>query len=381
MTNRQNMWCHVKFLMGWVKMKEKLFSIGLHKVCSSRKMKQLVDVFGTARAAWEAPDNLVREKVAWKPVELEEFLSSRRKVSLDQEGEKLAKAGAYVICHGEADYPANLAHIPGAPTLLYVRGDLSRLKAMAVAVVGTRKASPYGLGVARQLGRELTEAGIWVVSGMARGIDTAAHKGALAAGGTVAVLGCGVDVVYPRENKSLMEEIIATGAVVSEIPLGMGPQDWMFPARNRIISGLTLGTVVVEAEKRSGALITVDFALEQGRDVFAVPGPITSSTSQGPHNLIKQGAKLVGGIEDILEELAYDTLFPERMTRRVETAGSPVSPEEKMVLNLLHEFPLQVDELAQRLQLPTQQVLTVLMYLELKGLVQQLPGQIYQAQG
>ncbi|MDA8233858.1 MAG: DNA-processing protein DprA [Clostridia bacterium] len=362
-------------------MKEKLFSIGLHKVCSSRKMKQLVDVFGTARAAWEAPDNLVREKVAWKPVELEEFLSSRRKVSLDQEGEKLAKAGAYVICHGEADYPANLAHIPGAPTLLYVRGDLSRLKAMAVAVVGTRKASPYGLGVARQLGRELTEAGIWVVSGMARGIDTAAHKGALAAGGTVAVLGCGVDVVYPRENKSLMEEIIATGAVVSEIPLGMGPQDWMFPARNRIISGLTLGTVVVEAEKRSGALITVDFALEQGRDVFAVPGPITSSTSQGPHNLIKQGAKLVGGIEDILEELAYDTLFPERMTRRVETAGSPVSPEEKMVLNLLHEFPLQVDELAQRLQLPTQQVLTVLMYLELKGLVQQLPGQIYQAQG
>ncbi|MHB8170491.1 MAG: DNA-processing protein DprA [Thermincolia bacterium] len=362
-------------------MENKLFLIGLHRASSPRKMKQLVDAFGTARAAWEASDGLVREKIAWKQEELDEFLSSRRSLSLEQLEEKMAKAGAYVVCHGEADYPANLAHIPGAPPFLYIRGDLSRLTTKAVAVVGTRKASPYGLGMARRLGQQLTEAGIMVVSGMARGIDTAAHKGALTVGGTVAVLGCGVDVVYPKENIGLMEEIVANGAVVSEIPIGLGPKDWMFPARNRIISGLTMGTVVVEAEKRSGALITADFALEQGREVFAIPGPVTSSTSQGPHNLIKQGAKLTEGIEDILEELAYDSLFSNRITGETKIPSSPLLPEEGLILNLLREFPLQVDEVAQRLQLPAQQVLTILMYLELKGLVEQLPGQTYRAQG
>jgi len=362
-------------------MKDKLYWLGLNIICGSGKMRQLLGAFNSARAAWEAPESALKEKVGWSRSELEEFLTLRRKLSLEREWEKLDQAGARVVCLGEPEYPENLANIPGVPPLLYVRGDLGRVGTMAVAMVGTRKASPYGLGVARKLGRELTEAGIWVISGMARGIDSAAHRGALSAGGTVAVLGCGVDLVYPKENQGLMDEIIETGAVVSEIPLGIGPLGWMFPARNRIISGLCLGTVVVEAEQRSGALITADFALEQGRDVYAVPGPVTSSTSTGPHNLIKQGAKLVSGVADILEELTYGSLFMGQVKREANSCGVKLTSEEQAVLQLLRAYPLRVDELTGQLQIPAQQVLTTLMYLELKGLVKKLPGQTYMAQG
>jgi DNA processing protein len=222
----------------------------------------------------------------------------------------------------------------------------------------------------------LAQNGVVIVSGLARGIDSAAHQGALSAKGiNIAVLGCGVDVVYPRENRVLMEQIIATGAVISEYPLGSPPEAWHFPQRNRIISGLAQATLVVEAGERSGALITADCALEQGREVLAVPGNISSPASKGPNRLIKQGAGLVESVEDILEEIGAGSLF------KADTAKTPSLPrltaeEEKVYRQLSHES-VHLDDLALRSNLPVQDVLAVLMYLELKGLVRQLPGKFY----
>lgn len=204
----------------------------------------------------------------------------------------------------DKNYPANLRHIYQPPSIIYFRGEVLLEDNIAVAVVGSRRATDYGLGNAERLGFELASRGVTVISGLARGIDTAAHKGALRAGGrTIAVLGSGLDVMYPSENKRLADEITRYGAVISEFEPDAPPARHNFPKRNRIISGLSLGVVIVEAAKRSGSLITADFALEQGREVFALPGKVGSFTSEGTHNLIKQGAKLIESIEDIVEEL------------------------------------------------------------------------------
>jgi len=230
--------------------------------------------------------------------------------------------------------------------------------------------------VAEKISLELARAGIVVVSGLARGIDSAAHQGALdAAGPTVAVLGCGVDVVYPPENRRLAEKIAAAGAVVSEYPPGAKPEPWHFPVRNRIISGMAKATVVVEAGERSGALITADLALEQGRDVLAVPGNVSSPVSKGPNRLIKQGARLVEDVADILEEIGVGALF------KVETGKTRPLPrlteEEETVYRLLSPEPVHLDEIIGRSGLAAQEVLAGLMFLEIKGLVRQLPGKFY----
>lgn len=204
----------------------------------------------------------------------------------------------------DKDYPVNLRYIYQPPSTIYLRGELLLEDNIAIAIVGSRKATDYGLRNAERLGFELASRGVTVVSGLARGIDTAAHKGALRARGrTIAVLGSGLDVIYPPENKKLAEAITQYGAVISEFTPDAPPTRYNFPQRNRIISGLALGVVIVEAAKRSGSLITADFALEQGREVFALPGEIGSFTSEGTHNLIKQGAKLVQSIDDIIDEL------------------------------------------------------------------------------
>jgi len=209
-----------------------------------------------------------------------------------------------IIKHGDKGYPANLAQIHNPPAALYVNGELLKQDEAAVALVGTRRATYYGMQVCQKLAYELALQGITIVSGMALGIDTAAHKGALKAGGrTIAVLGSGHANIYPRQNINLYKEIAKSGAVVSEFPNATRPDKWHFPRRNRIISGLSLGVVVVEAPKKSGALITADFALEQGREVFALPGKISSMTSEGTNHLIKEGAKLVEDVDDIIEEL------------------------------------------------------------------------------
>ncbi|MFH0801359.1 MAG: DNA-processing protein DprA [bacterium] len=268
-------------------------------------------------------------------------------------------------------YPALLKKIHYPPQRLYVRGRLIGDE-MCVAVVGARKASSYGKMVAEYLGEELAHRGIAVVSGMARGVDTAAHRGALRAGGrTIAVLGCGIDVVYPQENRGLMEEIAKSGAVITEFTPGEEPKPWHFPARNRIISGMALGTVVVEAGERSGSLITANFALEEGREVFAVPGQIKSPGSQGTHALIKQGAKLVEDIQDVLEELQLSIENRGKPRRAV-----PTSEEQKLLVSLGSEGR-HTDEVIAESGMSAAQVTALLAVMELKGLVRRNPGNIF----
>jgi len=271
-------------------------------------------------------------------------------------------------------YPAALRTIPDPPSPLYVRGALRDEDRTAVAIVGSRRASAYGLAVAEWLGRELASCGVTVVSGLARGIDAAAHRGALQGGGrTIAVMGCGVDVIYPPEHRRLMAEIIEAGAVVSEFPPGTPPLRHQFPRRNRLISGLTLGVVVVEGREQSGAVITADHALDQGREVFAVPGGIFDETSRAPHRLLQQGARLVARVEDILEELGLAALRP-------PTGAAPAAALagiEAAVYAQLSLRPQHPDALALRCRLSVAEVNRALSVLEVRGLARAFPGQRY----
>ena len=272
-----------------------------------------------------------------------------------------------VIRRREARYPQLLAQLHDPPRQLHVRGDPEVLAQPSVAVVGARSCSPYGAQVAHDLARALTGAGVVVVSGLARGIDGEAHRGALEAGGaTVAVLGCGIDRDYPRSHAELAGRIRQSGAVVSEYPPGVEPAPWRFPARNRIIAGLCLATVVVEARERSGALITADFALELGREVFAVPGEITAALSAGTNDLLRQGAAPLLSAHDVLFALGLDALVPSRMRKVSEGATA--------VLELLADGARGADELARLGRLPTAEVATALVELELAGLVTAAEG-------
>jgi DNA processing protein len=272
-----------------------------------------------------------------------------------------------VIRRREARYPPLLAQLHDPPHQLYLRGDPEVMSRPSVAVVGARSCSPYGAQVARDLARELAGAGVVVVSGLARGIDGEAHRGALeAGGGTVAVLGCGIDRDYPRSHAELAGRIRHSGAVVSEYPPGVEPAPWRFPARNRIIAGLCLATVVVEARERSGALITSDFALELGREVFAVPGEITSALSAGTNDLLRQGAAPLLSAHDVLSALGLDAP-PSSVTRKVSEGAAAV-------LALLAEGARGADELALLGRLPTAEVATALVELELAGLVTTTEG-------
>ena len=292
----------------------------------------------------------------------------------EQECVRLAQSGVRVVTLLAEEYPKILLQIPDPPPYLYVRGEL-RGSETSIAVVGSRRASTYGMLTTTRLSTELAEQGVTVVSGMARGVDTAAHRGALGAGGrSIGVLGCGLDVVYPPENRKLFEEMAEKGALVSEFPLGTLPLAENFPRRNRIISGMSRGVLVVEAMVNSGSLITVQFALEQGREVFAVPGNVNAGSSRGTNRLIKQGAKLVESVDDILEEL------PQLSVRN--GAGSPapefdLSPGEAALYTLLAEAPLHIDDVIVRSSLTVGDVSATLLRLELKGAVIQLPGKYF----
>ncbi|MBM2837552.1 MAG: dprA [Deltaproteobacteria bacterium] len=285
--------------------------------------------------------------------------------------EELAKAeryGAAIVTMVDSMYPKNLLNIYDPPPYLYVKGQLNG-EERSIAVVGSRFASTYGKITTEGLSRDLAKNGLTVVSGMARGIDTAAHKGAMAAGGrTVAVLGSGIDVVYPPENRKLYEEICRHGAVVSELPMGTEPLSENFPARNRIISGISLGVVIVEASLRSGSLITASCAAEQGRDVFAVPGNINSNGSKGTNRLIKEGAKLVEGAGDILDEFSA---VPASFGMTVD-----LSRDEKTVMGVLAE-PVHIDEVASLSGMDVRSVSAILLNLELSVAIRQLPGMVF----
>src|SRR5438309_2742866 len=290
--------------------------------------------------------------------------------------------GVATLDLADEHYPAWLRTIPDPPPVLYCDGSMEPGDRQAVAIVGSRQATPYGLRVTDALARELSALGFTIVSGFARGIDAAAHHAALASGGrTVAVLGCGLDVDYPSGHASLRAEIAGSGAVLTEFAPGTAPFAMNFPRRNRIISGLALGVVVVEASEDSGSLITARLALEQGREVFAVPGPIDAPTSRGPHGLLKQGAKLVETVDDIVEELLPQLDRPLQTLKTEPIAALPehvaLSPSERTVLDVMRREPLHLDDLTERSRLTTPAVAAILLGLELKALVKQLPGQRY----
>jgi len=304
-------------------------------------------------------------------------------VEVDDELRRIRDAGVSLVRFTSPQYPARLRMIADPPPCLYLKGEFRAEDERAVAIVGSRSASDYGRRVARDLARGLASFGFTVVSGMARGIDGAAHESALKTGGrTIAVLGSGVERAYPPEHEPLYHRISETGAVVSELPVGTRPMAFNFPARNRLISGLSLGVVVVEATEKSGSLITAALALEQGREVFAVPGEAGASRSRGAHRLIRQGAKLVETVDDIVEEIAPQLARRAGgMTERPARVLPPNAEENtKRVFALLQDNPLQVDQVIERSGLSAALVLEVLLDLELQGFVRQSPGKVYFAE-
>lgn len=304
--------------------------------------------------------------------------------AIDRELKALERLPVRVLTFLDADYPARLKMIHDPPPLLSVSGALSVADHHAVAIVGTRHMTPAGRVVTEQLSRGLASAGLTVVSGLARGIDGVAHRSALEAGGrTIAVLGCGIDRTYPPEHLSLRRKIEEQGAVLSELPLGAYPHAYHFPKRNRIISGLSLGLVVVEAAPKSGSLITARLAAEQGREVFAVPGSVQSEQSRGTNGLIKQGAKLVEQSGDILEELlpqmepAFRLRLEESrvaLTRQVPSLAPALEDDEAALYRWLSPEPIHIDELIVKTGLPAAHVTSLLLALELRGAIRQLPG-------
>lgn len=299
-----------------------------------------------------------------------------------EEIRRVEDAGAAIVSFTEPAYPARLRMIPDPPPFLYVKGEFRADDEKAIAIVGSRSASDYGCRVARDLSRGLASLGFTIVSGMARGIDGTAHQTALDAGGrTIAVLGSGVDRAYPPEHDPLYRRISAGGAVVSELPIGARPMAFNFPARNRLISGLSLGVVVVEATEKSGSLITASLALEQGREVFAVPGEAGASRSRGTHRLIRQGAKLVESVNDIVEEIAP------QLFERAAGANPPArelppnaGADARKIFALLQERALHIDEVIEHSGLSHARVSEVLLDLELQDYLRQLPGQRYRAE-
>lgn len=339
--------------------------------------KRLIQHFESpARVLAAAPDALTRveginNRLAGAVTRFRPSDRIRRELELALE------KGCRIIPFTDGGYPALLREIPDPPPFLYVRGSLPTTRC-SISIVGSRHATDYGIRMTRRLSQGFVALGWSVVSGMAVGIDTAAHEGALSGEGpTVAVLGSGLERIYPKENKQLARRISKTGAVVSELPMLADPDPHHFPARNRIISGMSLGTLVVEAAKRSGSLITARLAAEQNREVFAVPGSIQSFKSSGTHLLIKQGAKLVEQIQDVLEELTPMLQEPVSPADSPDAEPKPLPdlpPEERRVAQALDVYPVHIDNLSRQLHLSVAEVSGLLLSLEIKGIVRQLPG-------
>ncbi len=291
------------------------------------------------------------------------------------------EAGARILPFTDSSYPPRLRAIADPPPFLYVMGEIRPTDEKAVAVIGSRSASDYGLRVTRDISYGLAALGFTVVSGMARGIDGTAHVSALDCGGrTIAVMGCGVDRIYPPEHEGLYQRIKQQGAIVSELAMGTRPAAFNFPARNRLISGLSLGVVVVEATEKSGSLITATLAVEQNREVFAVPGEVGSSRSRGTHRLIRQGAKLVESAADIVEEIAPQLTQSRETAPPRRTLPPQCSEDSRRIFDLLQERTLQIDEVIEQSGLASPVVSRVLLELELQGLLRQLPGSRYRAE-
>jgi len=325
--------------------------------------------FKTLKKFWEASDGEINKlKVDTKTKA--SIIDFRKKVDPQVYLSKVYAAGIKVVSMVDRQYPSNLRQLAGAPPVLYYKGNLMPADDLAIAVVGSRNATPYGRQVTERLVRQLTDSGLTIISGLARGIDSVAHRSALESGGrTIAVLGCGVDLVYPPENKKLAEEITKNGAIVSEFPLGFPPVQSNFAARNRIISGLSLGVLVTEAVVDSGSMITAGCAAEQGREVFAVPGPITAKTAEGVNNLIKDGVTPVTEANDILAVLDIERKMLQLETGNKKPETSKLDKDQQKILELLDGQTKQVDTIARELKLPVEKVTAALSLLELSGFV------------
>lgn len=343
---------------------------------------RLLRQFGTPEAVFRA--SLTELEACRLPAATAQAVASHTGFpDAEKELAELRKIGCGLVHWQETEYPPRLLEIYDPPPLLYVRGDQQVLRRYSLGMVGTRRPTPYGNQIAERMSRDLADRGLVIVSGLARGIDSSAHKGACAAarGATVGVLGCGIDVVYPKENKKLFAEVEKRGAIISEFPLGAYPSPDNFPVRNRIVAGMTLGVVVVQGAQYSGSLITSRLAMEFGREVFGVPGNVTETGSFAPNQLIKQGAKLVTGWEDVVEELPTEIrseLFPVDTTTAEERASlfeQALSAPEKKLYDLLQVAePAHLDELVERSGLSSSETLASLCELEMRGIVRQMPG-------
>lgn len=354
----------LKYWLAW----NKISDIG------PKRFHKLIKYFGSAENAWHTKSGEILKMLSLNNKISSRISEERNNINLEQELDLLDKHKVKVLTIEDDFYPQNLKEIHDPPPVLYFKGNIIEKDKNSISIVGSRKATYYGKMVAENLSKDLALVGLTIISGMARGIDTAAHKGALSVNGrTIAVLGCGIDVIYPPENRRLAKEIEESGAIITEFSFSALPERQNFPRRNRIISGLSLGTVVVEAEEKSGALITTDFALEQGREVFAVPGNINSSLSNGTHNLIKQGAKLINTYQDILEEIP-GIITQKTNTKEINPEQFSLSEEDQIIYKIISNEPTHIDEIIEISKLSASKVSGALLNLELKDLIKEIEG-------
>ena len=338
----------------------------------SLKLKKLVDYFGDAQTVWGLKQNALLDSRILSAKEIDGLVLLRERTDADDTLKRWTQQEVCICSLDDKDYPALLRNIFEPPPLLFYRGHIHG-DSLYLAVVGSRRSSPYGRNVAHSFSEKLARSGVTIVSGAAKGIDAAAHEGALAAGsGTVAVLGCGVDIAYPAENAYLLDHIISTGCVISEYPPGTPPTPGQFPARNRIVAGMSVGVLVVEAADKSGALITADFALNENREVYAVPGSVFSNVSRGTHRLIQQGARLVASAEDLLDELGLSTPSPNGIVQEALGVAS-----KNVLKEISYEGTVVLDELVMRLKMEASQLAVILLQLELAGYVVKNSGAGY----
>ena len=357
-------------------MSEEKYWLGFNLVkgIGPAKIQALINYFDDLQAAWHASKEQL-QRIGFDNRSIANLFAARKELNLEKCLADVHNIGVSLLTWDSEDYPSYLREVDGAPPVLYVHGELEEIDRWAVAVVGTRRLTVYGRQVTQELVTGLVLNGVTIISGLARGIDAIAHKTALDHGGrTIAVLGSGPDCIYPPENRALARQIVnGHGAVVTEYGLGVQPDAKNFPPRNRIISGLSLGVVVVEAGERSGASITAKFANEQGRDVFAVPGNINSPASKGTNRLIQQGAKMITSVDDVLEELNLAMVLEHSAVQ----LALPETPEEASLFKYLSAQPIHVDDLSRSTGLESSIVSSTLTLMELKGIVRQVGGMNY----
>jgi DNA processing protein len=358
-------------------MDDQKFWVGLTLVrgIGSVRLQALINYFGSAESAWNGSVDEFRAAGLGSKI-VERLIEVRKSVDLNQLWDRIISQGIKILTWDDELYPPRLKEIEQPPPVVYVRGEILPEDHFAVAIVGTRKVTPYGRQVTEELSAFLAANGVTVISGLARGVDAVAHSAAIKAGGrTVAVLGSGVDRIYPPENRTLAEQLMARGALVSDYPVGTAPDASNFPPRNRIISGLSLAVVVVEAGETSGALITAEFAAEQGREIFAVPGSILAPQSKGTNKLIQNGALPLLTPQDLLQALNLTRVGAQKSARRI----LPADEVEAQLLNALGSEPMHVDEVRNQTGLPIEKVSAALVMMELKGMVRQVGGMNYVA--